>query len=93
MADQPAAKRKREKLAGCPVLAWELSRPPVQITAQYFVKLKILECLSFIYNSVRSQKNLNLKFMSQTHITDLLWVGPIQIWAVPCKVSRPENVH
>ena len=31
--------------------------------------------------------------MSQTHITDLLWVGPIQIWAVPCKVSRPENVH
>ena len=65
MADQPAAERKREKLAGCPVLAGELSRPPVQITDQYFVKLKILECLSFIYNSVRSQKNLSLKLTSQ----------------------------
>ena len=48
---QPAAKRKREKLAGCPVLARELSRPPVQITDQYFVKLNTLVFVFFLIQS------------------------------------------
>ena len=49
---QPAPERKREKLAGCPVLAWELARPPVQITDQYIVKFNISVLVFFLIQSV-----------------------------------------